>query len=116
MANEKRLIDADALSEELSTLTMTITGLRAGKGVLREFMMEYRKSVLRIIDEQPTVDAVPVEPRNDNERCEYCRGASYTDKPFKVITQMNREVEVQFNYCPNCGAKMDGGAENGKAD
>lgn len=71
---------------------------------------------IELIENTPTVDAVPVEPRNDNERCEYCRGASYTDKPFKVITQMNREVEVQFNYCPNCGAKIDGGAKDGKAD
>lgn len=53
-----RLIDADALTEELSTLTMVITGLRAGKGVLREFMTEYRESILRIVDEAPTVDAV----------------------------------------------------------
>lgn len=60
-----RLIDANALMEELSTLTMTITGLRAGKGVLREFMLEYRKSVLRIVDEAPTVDAVPAEKYNE---------------------------------------------------
>lgn len=67
MATEKRLIDANTLSEELSTLTMTITGLRAGKGVLREFMAEYRNSVLRIVDEQPTVAAVEVV------RCKECK-------------------------------------------
>lgn len=52
MENEKRrdLIDRKALAETLSTLTMTITGLRAGKGVLYEFMKEYRKSVLRIAE------------------------------------------------------------------
>lgn len=55
-----RLIDADALREEISSLTMTITGLRAEKGVLREFLTEYRKSVLRIIDEAPTIEAKPV--------------------------------------------------------
>ena len=60
MASEKRLIDANALMEELSSLTMTITWLRAGKGVLAEFMNEYRNSVLRIVDEAPTVDAVEV--------------------------------------------------------
>lgn len=52
------LISRSALSEELSSLTMTITGLRAGKGVLRECMTEYQKSVLRIVDDAPAVDAV----------------------------------------------------------
>ena len=51
-----RLIDADALKEELSSLSVTITGLRSGKGVLSEFMEEYRKSILRIIDEQAIID------------------------------------------------------------
>lgn len=68
-----RLIDADLLSEELSTLATIITGLRAGKGVLREYMTEYRKSVLRIVDEQPTVDAVEVV------RCKDCK-SYYTDE------------------------------------
>lgn len=51
-----RLIDADVLKEELSSLSVTITGLRAGKGVLSGFMEEYRKSILRIIDEQATIE------------------------------------------------------------
>lgn len=65
MVNEKRqdLIDRKTLAEELSSLSMMVTGLRAGKGVLKEFMEEYRKSVLRIVDEQATVDAVEVPCR-----------------------------------------------------
>jgi hypothetical protein len=35
--------------------------------------------------------------------CEHCRTASYTENPFTVITQMGREVKTQFNFCPNCG-------------
>lgn len=69
-----RIIDADELTEELSSLTTTITGLRAGKGVLREFMTEYRKSVLRIVDEQPTIDAVPVV------RCKDCKHLVLTEE------------------------------------
>ena len=60
MANEKRLIDANALIETLSTLTVTVTGLRAGKGILNEYAKEYRKSVLRIIEEQPTAEVKKV--------------------------------------------------------
>ena len=48
------LVNKGALSEEIESLTVHITGLRAGKGVLSKFMEEYRKSVLRTIDEQPT--------------------------------------------------------------
>lgn len=49
-----------------------------------------------------------------HERCKYCRGVAYTDKPFVVVTQMGMKVEVQFNFCPNCGADLRerGGNEN----
>ena len=60
------------------------------------------------IDNMPTVDAVPVvhgrwkagrfnlETGNYEEQCTRCRNFSKEyDKP----------------YCPNCGAKMDGGTE-----
>ena len=65
MANEVRLIDANDLSEELSSLSVMINGLRAGKGVLNEFMKQFRESVLRIVDEQPTVDAVEASRLGD---------------------------------------------------
>lgn len=55
-----RYIDADALIEELKSPQITVTGLRAGKGVLRALMTEYIKSVWRIVDEQPTAGVVEV--------------------------------------------------------
>lgn len=73
------LISRKALMEEIDSLTMSITGLRAGKGVLIKFMEEYKKSVLKCIDEQPTaynVNAVREELEeelklsdNEKERC-----------------------------------------------
>lgn len=42
----------------------------------------------------------------EHDGCEHCRAASYTEKPFIVITQMGREVKTQFNFCPNCGRKL----------
>ena len=65
-----RLIDADSLTEELASLRVTIIGLRYGKGVLDAHMNEYRKSFLRIVDEQATVDAVEVVRCKD---CEFGR-------------------------------------------
>ena len=49
-----RLIDADLLTEEIESLRCTLTGLRAGKGVLARAADEYRKSILQIISDQPT--------------------------------------------------------------
>ena len=63
-----RLIDADAISKDILSLTMNITGLWCGKGVLNEFMKEYRRSVLRIVDDAATVDDVEVVRCKD---CEY---------------------------------------------
>lgn len=49
------MIDEKILTEEIESLSVNITGLRAGKGILRQFMKHYQKSVLRIIDEQPKI-------------------------------------------------------------
>ena len=65
-----RLIDADRLEEEIKSLRCTLTGLRAGKGVLARAADEYRKTILQIIDDQPTA----------------------FDKE-KVIEKINREIE-----------------------
>ena len=50
-----RIIDADVLAEEISTLRVTVTGLYAPKGVLQEYAQHYRESVLQVIDDTPTI-------------------------------------------------------------
>lgn len=54
-----------------------------------------------LIDKQPTVDAAPVvHGRWDDEcRCTVC--GWYGEDRYK------RDV-YDFDYCPNCGARMDG--------
>ena len=74
MKKQHDLIDRKTLAEELSSLgMMVVTGLRAGNGVLKEFMEEYRKGVLRIVDEKPTVDAVEVV------RCKNCHNCTMSN-------------------------------------
>ena len=48
------LISRKALLEEIRSFRCSITGLRAGKGVLASAVDEYRKSILQIIEDQPT--------------------------------------------------------------
>ena len=56
------------------------------------------------IDKLPTIDAVPVVhgrwvfDRPNHYKCSEC------DAMWSGIVRF-------MNYCPNCGAKMDGGAE-----
>lgn len=49
------MIDEKKLIEEIKSLQVTVNGLRAGKGILREFEKQYRESILRIIEAQPKV-------------------------------------------------------------
>ena len=64
------LIVKGALREEIESLTVHVTGLRAGKGVLSKFMDEYRKSVLRIINEQPTTTEAEIRAKAIDEFAE----------------------------------------------
>lgn len=54
-------IKREELRNELASLSVSVTGLRAEKGVLHEYMKQYRESVLRIVDEQPSTDVVSKE-------------------------------------------------------
>lgn len=66
------------------------------------------------IDAQPTIDAEPVRhgewqktPSTSDEyelkyECPFCK--------FEIILEGYGDEGI-FNYCPRCGAKMDGGTE-----
>lgn len=54
--NNDELIDRKALKEEIESLRMTITGMRNGKTMTAKALEEYKKSILRIIDAQQTVN------------------------------------------------------------
>jgi hypothetical protein len=95
MANEKRLIDANALMERLKFKRRNSeVGLHRG---LQSAMTQCEKA--------PTVDAVEVvhgrwiETKN-GFHCSNCKR-----KPGRHQTKQGAYLS---NYCPNCGAKMDG--------
>ena len=96
MANEKRLIDANAIPYEEHYVPDGDT------------QWEYKKELCVLkptIDAMPTVDAVEVV-HADWKDCEnadfvYC---THCKKEWNVF---DNRAEL-FYYCPNCGAKMDG--------
>ena len=65
-----------------------------------------------ILREAPTIDVAPVRhgrwvsvPHKLARVCSVCN----RDEPYK-FADIDADV---YEYCPNCGAKMDGGAGNG---
>lgn len=75
------------------------------KRIIKDYRKEFFGSVLwNILDDMPTIDAVPVVhgrwmfDRPNHYKCSEC------DAMWSGIVRF-------MSYCPNCGAKMDGGSE-----
>lgn len=90
-----RPIDADALLEKMQRTS-------------RYF------SVVYDVDAMPTLDVAPVvhgrwvlldECYNEGVYCSACHK--------KVYKKCYANKKIKSKFCPHCGAKMDGGAENG---
>ena len=96
MENEKRLIDANALIEFIRR--NYCDGCNSYDGVKCR-ACEHDDEIL-MLEDAPTVDAAPVVhgrwlEGNSRQPCSVCR--------YRGMKS--------WKYCPNCGAKMDGGHE-----
>ena len=119
MATEKRLIDANDLLSAIDEYMGNVYGCplnevaefqSASNDTKVIYAVEGLYEATEIIDEQPTVDAVEVvhgrwigyheADIGYDENGIRCSGCG-----FEVE---NHEVKFNMNYCPNCGAKMDG--------
>ena len=96
MANEKRLIDVSTI----------ITDLTAMKSMYDAISLD---GMIKALNDAPTVDAVEVVHGHwiecEGTVCSVCNKHFFTDGPWAV-------ANCRANYCPNCGAKMDGGNED----
>ncbi len=103
----KRLIDANDALERLKKAEqgMVVVSMVGCKAVPMHGVIEFIKT-------RPTVDAVEVvhgewvqigyDKAMDRISCSCC-------KEYWNILDNDTDT---FNYCPNCGAKMDGGVKN----
>ena len=93
-----RLIDADALKQRMG----------------EEHFRGYGNAIILVMD-APTVDAAPVVHGRWKAHKPDCRGyaAGFICSCCGSIVYAGYSMkECEYNYCPQCGAKMDGGADD----
>lgn len=108
MTNEKRLIDANALRTD----TMAMCGVN--EAVLEKCYpyWQFNKAIVNA----PTVDAVELVHGRWVLLAEFLDGSIFTECSVcgEEYTYKKGRLELvgfeyaKYNYCPNCGAKMDG--------
>ena len=91
MANEKRLIDANALG----------IGKAKREAFNNPAYADGWNSAIDIIENAPTIDAVPVV--HGRWKAEF----EYEDFLHADCSVCGKRSEYMYNYCPNCGAKME---------
>ena len=99
MSNKKRLIDANALLEKIQFRLPV-------DDHISECIDECVKMARQIINDAHTVDAEEVV-HGRWIRYEHGSGIFCSHCHHK-----RRYRDAHDNYCPNCGAKMDGGSRN----
>ena len=105
MANEKRLIDANALEARMGNLC-------------DEFGTDHLfiDAIVYEIGNAPTVDAVEVKRGHWFSLTDCSNAGVYCSACHKKVWKedyawCNRKNRLRSNYCPNCGADMRGSEE-----
>ena len=71
-------------------------------------------SGVKILNQFPGADVAPVRHgRWVDNHCTACGMMPMGDEMWKLCDFEPPRFEKFMDYCPNCGAKMDGGANNG---
>ena len=109
MANEKRLIDANALRERMFSYYGCVNENSSKEYYRGETLMNYEVAgmIEDCIDNAPTVDAVEVvHGRWIRKRYDDICGGWWNEWTCSRCDWKIRENPKEFNYCPNCGADM----------
>lgn len=96
-----RLIDANALEKRMA---QRLKELEAKNGPYDHYTNGFDDAIT-YVDEAPTIDAVPVV------HARWIYGITLGHEWRKCSKCLvSQGIFGCFTYCPNCGAKMDGGA------
>lgn len=99
-----RLIDADALQDKLQMFSC----------YCEEDECDFMYIDLRTVINAPTIDAVPVVHAKWEHCFEDWRHQFEGDKCYACGFEHYGIPIDHYPYCPSCGARMDGGADDGK--
>ena len=98
-----RMIDADALKKEI--LETYEYEYPTASGAFDEFVS---RIVPNIISNAPTIDVeTAVHGRWDDSQSEIIGGLYHKVRECSECG-WTYDMVIEFNYCPNCGARMDG--------
>lgn len=104
-----RLIDADPLY-------MGIALYLAENAYLNDTALDALKKAAEWVEESPTVDAVPVVHAQWRYKVAYAAHVHVTNIIYCTACGkgFHRIEGTDFNYCPSCGACMDGDPHDGR--
>ena len=101
-------IDREALVEWLKRIPLK--DLSDGRGLCRVIMEDDFKKAIKKMPKGIIADVAPVRHgrwENGNPICPVCGGNKFKDLDADIW------CDWQPDFCPNCGAKMDGGMNDG---
>ena len=101
MANEKRLIDANAFLKALNERPLDFLDVGGDFGYFDE-------TIDSVVNEQPTVDAVEVVHGAWVQDTDWEWDYNCSACGMFAIEGRDGNFDRKTAYCPHCGAKMDG--------
>jgi Zn finger protein HypA/HybF involved in hydrogenase expression len=104
-------IEREDLIEKISSISVQMLGLRAGKSLLREAMKIYREEFLKCIKEAPIADVVEVVRCKDCEHLRIINGKGlYAYCPKTECKFEPFEIDTRTHYC-SYGERKEGAEE-----
>ena len=126
MANEKRLIDANALITAIQGTASDVASNAPYEPEWFTRLAQRQVEILGIVDDATTVDAVEVahgkwlyDSGSERHFCSACNEYALSATTNEQVADYDWEENLVYrievitkefwtDYCPNCGAKMDG--------